>query len=404
MPFERYAERQANSRGLPVHSDIYETEDPEFVPPHIRREVYRETLAERIERAQTICQAGDYDVIREIFDRRDHINLLEEQVEIFRDEHEFGDLRATREHLEDHDWEMLTILKLFDIGTYEHSIRVYKKIHEKISGQTRVSEYLKNCLESSRCDFRCLEKSALLHDIGKIALVPRDTVLNNSFKDTEWQTAFEAFCLHTKPEQEARATIEHYHHYLKRNRGERAKDITPVFIVLNPEQRKHLESLGTNIKVPIGKLIRVHQDVSIKIASKYYPIDGDLVALVGNHHERSESDRKKLPYQLKDVSRPLIDALRISDLYDAYHHERPYKIGHPPLRSMAFLIKKLQDKIIEDQELLLYWLEDEFERIDIERYRKAIKSSENDEYIAKEEAAFLEIKEFLDKKSILLEQ
>ena len=95
-------------------------------PKDGRKEASREELA------RGVCQLGNYEAILDAFSQEEHAGLFEEAIERTKKQSEKTLGEASR-LLVDGDWEMLTILELFDHETFEHCLRTYQIAHQKIN-------------------------------------------------------------------------------------------------------------------------------------------------------------------------------------------------------------------------------------------------------------------------------
>lgn len=348
--------------------------------------------------ARDLCQSGDYGRILETFSLPENEDRLREQTARLR--HEYADrLRAASTHLEEHDWEMLTILELFDKETFEHCLRTYETAHHKIHSLGPVGEYLRKHIDTEGLSPWDIELACLLHDMGKIALVPKNLILNNLLADREWHALFESFCHGSLSPEEAGTKIRAYDERLATNPGLREKDITPLAVCLTEEERATLEAAGIDTDLPLGKLIEKHQDISVDIVERYYD-KPELLGLIGNHHERPLATDERTPVSQSAVRlSSVIDALRIADIYDAYHSSRPYNpAGHPTLSTLAFLIDKAEDGFV-DTELTRLWIQDDIRRFDAKAYLHQLKGHGNGLF-AVETDAWHRIQSFLSPESL----
>ncbi len=333
----------------------------------------QERAAEQLARAQDICQLGDYSQILEAFSSPENHGLLECQKKRVKDEANRHALQEGTQALEEHDWEMLTILELFDRETYEHCVRTYTTAKQKIESANPVGEFLRAEIKKEGLTEWDIEHACLLHDMGKIVLIPKDVVLNNTLNDSAWHELFESFCHQSSLPEEA-AKRQAYENTLTQNPLLREKDITPLRLALTEKENTTLTSLGIDTNLPLGAVIAKHQDISVAIVARYLP-DSPLLTLIGNHHEKPLLPNEPSPISQSTVRiSALISTLRMSDVFDALRSERPYKKSLPLLASLTLLIKEARQGFV-DYDLARLWISDELDHLDIDAYFTTLKKN-----------------------------
>jgi hypothetical protein len=91
--------------------------------------------------------------------------------------------------LEEMDWEALTMLKLYDKRTFEHSINTYAILKTKINAIKHDDRTLAEIIVQEGYSLEELLRAALLHDVGKIKIPI--AVINNPITRGEWREIFE---------------------------------------------------------------------------------------------------------------------------------------------------------------------------------------------------------------------
>lgn len=345
-------------------------------------------------KASDICQLGDYEKILATFALPENAGLLEEQIDLLRNNHGSNRLREASQHLEEHDWEMLTILELFDHTTFEHCLRTYETAHQKINSPEAVGAYLRASIEKEGFAPWDIELACLLHDMGKIALIPKDLILNNILENEEWRALFESFCKGSLEPEDAEAKISVYNDTLASHPELREKDITPLFVSLTSEERERLEASGIDTGLPLGKIIEKHQDISVAIAERYYP-ESAILELIGNHHERPLAPAETHPVSQSAVRVSfIINALRIADIFDAFRHSRPYKDEKAFLTTLAFLTKKADEGFIDDK-LTYLWIDEELKKFDVKAYLHGLQREHKLELAEHEAASYETVLDYL---------
>ncbi|MBP6889770.1 MAG: HD domain-containing protein [Candidatus Moranbacteria bacterium] len=322
-----------------------------------QEKVHSEPALEREQQARILCQIGNHHAILESFKTSENRLLLEESILRLQSN------PTIREQLSDiipalapAHWEMLTLLELFDIETFEHCIRTYQILERKLKSTHPVGNFLRAELEKEGVQRETLTIAALLHDVGKIGIPFKDLILNNSLTDSQWhRLCINHFCSldHCSPEH-AEATINEKlasgtEHNL------REKDLVPFSLCLTPEQQARLGQSGIDSDQTLGEIINAHQDFSGEIA-KAYGLDDTFIALVSNHHERPLNTEDILPVS-KSALR-IATILRFADVFDAIHSARSYKKGNPFLTTIAILIQKSRDGFI-DPKLAFLWIDED---------------------------------------------
>ncbi len=330
--------------------------------------IEKEGLAVRKQRAEALCQQGDYATIIAQFSHPENQGLFAEQQKRLQEEGARGLLKDAMDKLQPHDWEMLTLLELFDRATYEHCVRTYALASEKIESSGPVGAYLRERITAEGLSPWDIELACLLHDVGKITLSPKELLLNNTLSGSEWQELFTRFCHDSCPnEEEAAEKIAAYTTTLRDNPRIRGKDITPLRLALTEEEAARVVARGFDISHSLGAIIDSHQDASVAIAGRYYT-EAPLLALIGNHHEQPLAHDDPLRTSQSTVRlSTLIDTLRLADEFDAYHSERPYKVAHSRLASLAFLTEEAERGFV-DTTLTKLWIADDMKNSPVKAY------------------------------------
>lgn len=344
--------------------------------------------------AAKICQLGDYAKILETFALPENAGLLESQIVLLKNRYGSSRLTEASRHLQGQDWEMLTILELFDHTTFEHCLRTYETAHQKITSSEAVGAYLRTHIAAEGFTPWDIELACLLHDMGKIALVPKDLILNNILKNEEWHALFEGFCKNNLEPADAAAKIATYNATLAAHPELREKDITPLSIVLTEAEREHLEALGIDTNLPLGKLIAKHQDISVDIVKRYYS-ESAILELIGNHHERVLAPDESAPVSQSAVRiSSIVNAIRIADIYDAFHRARPYKGENAIMMTLAFLVQKTKDGFIDDT-LTRLWIDADLKKFDAKAYLHNLHKEHDPALADSEYAAYQAVDEYL---------
>jgi len=134
----------------------------EYAPAESKPEQMEKRIA-----AQEIARGGDFEnILVELEDKK----LLDEQTTRFHETYD-ADLKLAT-FLTPDDWKALTVLELYDTGTFLHSLETYriaKKMMEKtfIFGNTKI-ELATMIRQENRVSLEQFYRACLLHDIGKV--------------------------------------------------------------------------------------------------------------------------------------------------------------------------------------------------------------------------------------------
>ena len=104
--------------------------------------------------------------------------LFDGQIE--RTKAKYGEVLDVADFLTPKDWEIMTVLELFDCNTLKHSIGAFFIAKQKIDKYPQIEKRF----EEEGVKMEQLYRSCLLHDIGKIS-VPK-FILDNKLRDNEW--------------------------------------------------------------------------------------------------------------------------------------------------------------------------------------------------------------------------
>lgn len=354
------------------------------------QELPEPVFEERTEQARNICQSGDYATILATFSLPENHDLFKAEQARVKQESTRHHLREAEHALKEADWEMLTILELFDRATFDHCVRTYTIAKQKIESRGEVGTYLREKIAEEELTPWDIEHACLLHDMGKIALTPKDLILNNTLTDEEWHRLFADLCHGAEGGHEALTT---YEKTLRTHPKLREKDLTPLEVALTEEQIALLQKNGIDTTLPLGSIIAKHQDISVDIVGRYYK-NTALLELIGNHHEQPLSSHETRPVSQSAVRlATLVDTLRLADVFDALHSSRPYKKGEGIFSTLALLSDRAQTGFV-DEHLAFLWIKDELAHFDSHSYLHTLKARHSDSF-ENEQASQKKVTRFL---------
>lgn len=233
--------------------------------------------------------------------------------------------RLNSEHfaMTDGDWELLTVLGLYDESTLEHSIRTFELAYILITHPFAESPdhtvLLGDFLGTADVSREQFLRAALFHDIGKV-IIPRE-VLRNTLDDEEVLTKMFPSVSFAGTTQERRDVLQALY-----SNGVRPIDIVPVKDVFTGEAYANLlcklEKRGFPKMATLKDIIWMHEPESKRILTAAgYPIEGELA---GHHHNYEKKDHHHI-IRMPGMSFGAADLIRIADVTDALRSGRWYK-------------------------------------------------------------------------------
>ncbi len=300
-PDENLAASTPNAHGrAPVFHTPKESADTENTTPEKKYGVYSLLEAEREQerRARMICECGDYfNAIGELHDQK----IFDKQCR--RIKKEYGARLAGESWITDTVWEMITVLELYDPGTWEHSLRVFETVRENLRNNRHIGIFLRQKLSEEDITEEQLLLAALLHDVGKIGL-PK-SVLFDKTRAIEWHSLA---WIHLPPDD-----YRDLREKLDRSRNLRIKDILPYSLNSNKEGIADLQRQGNDPNQPLGVIVNIHQDISALILeTNGYTIPAEIAR---HHHSRIPIDGESRPIALSSLRASNI--LHLFDTLDA---------------------------------------------------------------------------------------
>jgi len=130
-----------------------------------------------------LLESGRFD---ELTDEVTHRALLTVEISKTRAEYEANHELS---FLEDLDWEILTMLRLYDEKTFEHSLNTYEILKQKLEIIKHNDKTLAEIINEEGFSLNELYRAAILHDAGKIKIP--FCVINNPVTRGEWREIFD---------------------------------------------------------------------------------------------------------------------------------------------------------------------------------------------------------------------
>lgn len=283
---------------------------------------------ESLEKARRIAGGGSYE---RIMDELRAEKLLEENVAHIQKTYE-GCLKKEGFEMQEKDWEMLTLIWLFDAGTCEHSIRTFELAETMVKcpmvvpgGETIAIETL---LEREGVSSEQFLRAALFHDVGKV-IIPREILLDHRSDEDLAPVIFPEKHFHTVGDiEEKKAALRVLY-----EKGLRPIDLAPLSILFpggKGEEIMHkLEERGFSKMATERDVLQKHESESGRILThEGCTLEG---VLAGHHHNYK---KEKTPYVMnvsmlhmsaETVGLGMADLIHMADVTDAIRSKRSYK-------------------------------------------------------------------------------
>lgn len=261
----------------------------------------------------------------------------------------------------DQDFEMLTVLGLYDTSTLEHSIRTFELAYRIIthpfteaSGETLI---IGDFLSGANVSLEQFLRAALFHDIGKV-IIPRE-ILHNALDDEE-------VLVKMFPEGNLEAEGEHVKKMMVQalyDNGIRPIDVVPLKEIFAGEKYtallSSLEKRGFSEAATLKDVIRMHEPEGKRILTSLgYKTEGELA---GAHHNYTKEGHQYLVH-IRGMSFGVADLIRIADVTDALRSMRWYKKPLSELEVLFILTKDAEAGKI-DSRLAYLWVKDQYAEI-----------------------------------------
>ncbi len=335
-----------------------------------------------------------------------------ECVEIFRDS-----IKTT-----DKDWDILTLIRLFDQQTYEHSIGTFIIAREKIENALENGVVIKQGIEEEVGEVSVFYRACLFHDVGKIT-IPK-FILKNSLTDKDWALRLyramkkqkNKLCFTTKK------YLKKYNIFMLADKIANADSPSEILDILKSNKlrpvqiiplkygisKRELKRLKRDYRfesdVSLTDLMQVHEKESYNILNSLgYRKEAVIAGNHGNGGQLGLGSKSKAYSSIRMGSRmsDIVDLIYLADVQDSLGNDRYYHKSFTKLKILAFLVSDTRRGVI-DKTVSCLWIKDEYEKLKKDKkFQDKIKSidKKNDNLSEKEEDIIKDLKmlnDFLD--------
>jgi len=290
-----------------------------------------EAVREPSPEALAICEKGDYPAIRKELEDK---GLFAAEVERVKAKCLTADEKHNlkeAEFLTEKDWQILTVIELYDAVTFDHSLETYHIAKEKIEKELDNGVVISNLIKEEGVSLETFYRSCLMHDVGKIS-IPK-FILNN------------------------KADVEISHR-------SRLKDL------LTADQIAKLLEIDPAGKFSLEKTIAEAMQVHESESKRYLEGEGynREAFLASTHHNygrvRIEEMRFPVSHTTLHISDKISTLLRLADMESAMRQKaRPYKDDMGKVKTLYHLVEDLKadmDRGLIDPMVTELWISDEY--------------------------------------------
>ena len=281
------------------------------------------------------------------------------------------------------DWDLLTILRLFDRATFEHSLGAFIIVRDKIENNSKSGIKIKKGIEDELGDIEIFYRACLFHDIGKIS-IPK-LILKNSLNDKDWALRFyksikkqkNKICFTTKKYLKIH-NIFHFTDKLAYAESPdeilkilKTKKIRPVQVVplkhgiSKGELRRLKKEYNISSDVTLSDVVRLHEKESFNVL---YNLGYKKEAFIAGSHGDGGHKSDKNIFKTHSVTKTdsgmsdIIDLIYLADVQEALGSDRYYHKAFTKLKIMSILITDVESGII-DKSLACLWVGNELKNL-----------------------------------------
>ncbi|MDA3839859.1 MAG: HD domain-containing protein [Patescibacteria group bacterium] len=293
------------------------------------------------------------------------------------------------------DWEILTMIRLFDEQTYEHSVGAFMIARDKIENALENGSIIKKGIEDEVGNIEIFYRACLFHDVGKTT-IPK-FILRNDLTDKDWAERFykamkkqkNKLCFTTKKYLK-KYNIFHFADKIayadSSNRileilGEKKIRPAQVFPIKYGASKGELKRLKKDYNidhdVSLKDLMHSHEKESYNILFLLGYKKEALIAGNHGHGGHTFSDNVSRAYSSMRVGSrmsDIVDLIYLADIQDSLGNDRYYHKSFTKLKIMAFLVDDV-DRGIIDKTVGCLWVGDEFEKLKKDKkFQETVKS------------------------------
>ncbi|PLX20637.1 hypothetical protein C0584_05350 [Candidatus Parcubacteria bacterium] len=285
--------------------------------------------------------------------------------------------------LNEKDWALLTLLRLFDRQTYEHSVGSFMIVWDKLENALEGGSEIKKGVQEEAGSLDVFYRACLFHDIGKIT-IPK-FILRNSLTDKDWALKFYKSVKRQKNKIDftTKKYLKKYNifHFADKlafaeNPNEilsilKTKKIRPVQItpvrhgISKKEFRRLRKEYGIEEDVSLTEIMKTHEQESFNILYKLgYEKEA---AIAGNHGDTYSAlgGKKSKAYSSIIIGQrmsDIADLIYLADVQDALESDRYYHKSFTKLKILASLVNDVESGAV-DENIARIWISDEFDKL-----------------------------------------
>lgn len=311
--------------------------------------------------AKEIAKNGDYNrIYQELIEK----NLLKN--EMLRVKSEYENELEEIDFLTEKDFEIFTILELYDKDLAFHSIETYKIAKDKMGRKLAFDIVLTEVFKKEDVTPEQFFRACFLHDIGKVTIpnfILNDTTdfkemsvtLSNLITEND-QATIDNIQRRTGVSIQANSNVNilellDQHHI-------RPVHVVPVRHILSPEKMIAFQQYNLDADLSIMDIIEPHEIESEKIL-KTAGLDTEA-ELAGSHHNyHGKGSSHPLTLETFRLTVDMSELIRIADMTEALTATRSYKKGNSRLHANRIILESVLSNHYISEVMTYIWIEDE---------------------------------------------